>query len=163
MTFDKVWHTNLIYKLHQLQVPDRLVFTNIHFFFLYENSISAKRLNRGTVPQGSILSLLLYYTYTNDFPRLQTSVQLALFVNDSTLYLRGSNFTQITPPLQKAIDKLTRWIQIWKIELPTRCASRAPVTPLENSARAESLRDFLCQSCSYGNHALTASYADRPR
>ncbi|GBP87585.1 Probable RNA-directed DNA polymerase from transposon BS [Eumeta japonica] len=107
--FDKVWHAGLIYKLHQLQVPDRLVFiiqhylTNRHFSFRHEKSISAKRLIRAGVPQGSTLSPLLYSAYTNDIPRPQTGVQLALFADDTALYLSGSNFRIITPRLQKAI------------------------------------------------------------
>ncbi|GBP44022.1 Probable RNA-directed DNA polymerase from transposon BS [Eumeta japonica] len=87
--FDKVWHAGLIYKLHQLQVPDRLVFiiqqylTNRHFSFRHEKSISAKRLITAGVPQGSTLSPLLYSAYTNDIPRPQTGVQLALFADDT--------------------------------------------------------------------------------
>ncbi|GBP91125.1 Probable RNA-directed DNA polymerase from transposon BS [Eumeta japonica] len=87
--FDKVWHTGLIYKLHQSQVPDRLVFiihqylTKRHFSFRHENSTFAKRLIRAGIPQGSTLSPLLYSAYTNDIPHPQTSVQLALFANDT--------------------------------------------------------------------------------
>ncbi|GBP24146.1 RNA-directed DNA polymerase from mobile element jockey [Eumeta japonica] len=121
--FDKVWHAGLIYKLHQLQVPDRLVFiiqhylTNRHFSFRYENSISVKRSIIAGVPQGSTLSPLLYSAYTNDIPRPQTGVQLALLTDDTALYLSGSNFRQITSRLQKAIAELTRWFQTWKIEI----------------------------------------------
>ncbi|GBP97633.1 RNA-directed DNA polymerase from mobile element jockey [Eumeta japonica] len=118
-----VWHAGLIYKLHQLQVPDRLVFiiqhylTNRQFSFRHEKSISAKRLIRAGVPQGSTLSPLLYSAYTNDIPRPQTGVQLALFADDTALYLSGSSFRIITPRLQKAIDELTRWFQTWRIEV----------------------------------------------
>ncbi|GBP06018.1 Probable RNA-directed DNA polymerase from transposon BS [Eumeta japonica] len=113
--FDKVFHAGLFYKLHQLQVSVRLVFiihqylTNRQFPFRHENITSAKRLIRTGVPQGSTFSPLLYSAYTNDIPRPQTRVQLALFADDTALYLRGSNFRQITSRLQKAIDELTRW------------------------------------------------------
>ncbi|GBP55028.1 RNA-directed DNA polymerase from mobile element jockey [Eumeta japonica] len=60
---------------------------------------------------------LLYSAYTNDIPRPQTGVQLALFADDTALYLSGSNFRIITPRLQKAIDELTRWFQTWRIEV----------------------------------------------
>ncbi|GBP07506.1 RNA-directed DNA polymerase from mobile element jockey [Eumeta japonica] len=70
--------------------------------------------NRGGLCGGSPL---LYTAYANDIPRPQTGVQLALFADDTTLYLRSSNFRQITPRLQKAIDELTRWFQTWRIEL----------------------------------------------
>ncbi|GBP51272.1 RNA-directed DNA polymerase from mobile element jockey [Eumeta japonica] len=128
--FDKVWHagqtlSNVCSKLqlHQLKIPDHLVFiiqhylTGRQFSFRHEKSVSAKRPIRAGVPQGSTLSPLLYSAYTNDIPRPQTGVQLALFVDDTALYLSGSNFRIIIPRLQKAIDELTRWFQTWKIEV----------------------------------------------
>ncbi|GBP75009.1 hypothetical protein EVAR_82427_1 [Eumeta japonica] len=60
-----------------------------------KSSISANRdsflrvLNtsaRAGVPQGSTLSPLLYFVYTNDILRLQTGVQLSLFAGDMTSY-----------------------------------------------------------------------------
>ncbi|GBP74776.1 hypothetical protein EVAR_98161_1 [Eumeta japonica] len=67
-----------------------------------------KRLIRAGVPQDFTFSPLLYSAYTNDIPRPQTGVQLVFFADDTALYLHDSNFRQITPSLQKAIDKLTR-------------------------------------------------------
>ncbi|GBP24722.1 Probable RNA-directed DNA polymerase from transposon BS [Eumeta japonica] len=81
------------------------------------NSTSAKRLIRAGVPQGSTLSSLLYSVYTNDIPCPQIGVQLALFADDTALYLRCSNFRQITPRLQKAIDEMMRWFQTWRIKV----------------------------------------------
>ncbi|GBP09751.1 Probable RNA-directed DNA polymerase from transposon BS [Eumeta japonica] len=124
--FDKVWHAGLMYKLYQLEVPDRLVLLvqdylkNRYFTFRHENSFSSKRLVRAGVPQGSTLSPRLYSSYTNDVPRSQTGVQLALFADDTALYLRGINFKNITPRLQTAIDELTPWFQTWKIENPPK-------------------------------------------
>ncbi|GBP85033.1 RNA-directed DNA polymerase from mobile element jockey [Eumeta japonica] len=112
-----------LYKLHQLQVPGHLVFIIHqylivrHFFFRHDNSISAKRLIRAGVPQGSTLSPLLYSAYTNDILRPQTGVQHALFIDDIVLYLRSSNFRQITPRLHKTNDEMTRWFQSWRIEV----------------------------------------------
>ncbi|GBP61911.1 RNA-directed DNA polymerase from mobile element jockey [Eumeta japonica] len=90
---------------------------NGHFSFRHENSTSAKRLIRAGVSHGSTLFPLLYSTYTNDIPRPQTGVQFALFADDTALSLRSSNFRQITPRLQKAIDELICWFQTWRIEL----------------------------------------------
>ncbi|GBP26859.1 Probable RNA-directed DNA polymerase from transposon BS [Eumeta japonica] len=65
---------------------------------------------------GSTLSSLLYSSYTNDIPRPQTGVQLALFADDAALYFHSGNFRQIIPRLQKAVDELTRWLLTWRIE-----------------------------------------------
>ncbi|GBP87638.1 RNA-directed DNA polymerase from mobile element jockey [Eumeta japonica] len=60
---------------------------------------------------------LLYSEYTNDIPRLSSDVQIALFADDTALYLRGQTERNICPHLQKAIEKLARWFQIWRIEI----------------------------------------------
>ncbi|GBP28538.1 hypothetical protein EVAR_23003_1 [Eumeta japonica] len=56
-----------------------------------------QRLITAGVPQGSTLPAALP-AYTNDIPRPQTGVQLALFADDTALYLSGSNFRIITSP-----------------------------------------------------------------
>ncbi|GBP65487.1 hypothetical protein EVAR_38825_1 [Eumeta japonica] len=88
--------------------------------------------------------------------RVRKQASNSLYANDTALYLRGSNFRQTTPRLQKAIDELMHWLQAWMIEAqtlpyydlkrsPNRCVPRAPVTPPGDSVRAESLHDFLSQ------------------
>ncbi|GBP36990.1 Probable RNA-directed DNA polymerase from transposon BS [Eumeta japonica] len=78
-------------KLYTLEVPERLILiihsynNNREFTFRYENTYSSKRSIRMGVPQGSTLSLLLFSAYTNDIPRPQTGVQLALLADDTTL------------------------------------------------------------------------------
>ncbi|GBP87163.1 Probable RNA-directed DNA polymerase from transposon BS [Eumeta japonica] len=94
--FDRVWHAGLIYKLYKLELPDRLVIiihhylSNRHFSFRLDNTYSSMRPIRAGVPQGSTLSPLLYSAYVNDIPRPSTGVQLALFADDTALYLRSN-------------------------------------------------------------------------
>ncbi|GBP83573.1 RNA-directed DNA polymerase from mobile element jockey [Eumeta japonica] len=72
---------------------------------------------RAGVPQGSTLSPLLYSAYVNDIPRPSTGVQLALFVDDTALYLRSNYIGNILPKLQRAIDELTQWLRLWRIDV----------------------------------------------
>ncbi|GBP94473.1 Probable RNA-directed DNA polymerase from transposon BS [Eumeta japonica] len=121
--FDRVWHAGLIHKLYTLELPDRLVLivhnylNNRKFTFRHENTYSTKRTLKAGVPQGSTLSPLLYSAYVNDIPRPSNGVQLALFADDTALYLRGSNYCDTTPRLQRAIDELTRWLRLWRIKV----------------------------------------------
>ncbi|GBP34191.1 Probable RNA-directed DNA polymerase from transposon BS [Eumeta japonica] len=121
--FDRVWHTGLIHKLYLLKVPDRLILIihnfliDRHFVFRHENTHSSRRTIRAGVPQGSALSPLLYSVYTNDIPRSSSGVQLALFADDTALYLCGQTELNICPHLQKAIKELARWLQTWRIEV----------------------------------------------
>ncbi|GBP03252.1 Probable RNA-directed DNA polymerase from transposon BS [Eumeta japonica] len=121
--FDRVWHAGLVYKLHSLQVPDRLILiienflSNRHFTFRHERTHSTKRLIRAGVPQGSALSPLLYSAYTNDIPRLTSGVQLVLFADDTALFFRSSTRRSIFRHLPSAYDELGQWFRKWRIEI----------------------------------------------
>ncbi|GBP36783.1 Probable RNA-directed DNA polymerase from transposon BS [Eumeta japonica] len=69
-------------------------------------------------------SPLLYSAYVNDIPRPSSGVQLALFADDTALYLRSNCLRNILPRLQRAIDELTQWLRLWRIEVnPEKSAS----------------------------------------
>ncbi|GBP83468.1 RNA-directed DNA polymerase from mobile element jockey [Eumeta japonica] len=44
-------------------------------------------------------------------------VQLALFADDTALYLCGPTERNICPHLQRAMDELARWFQTWRVEV----------------------------------------------
>ncbi|GBP26877.1 RNA-directed DNA polymerase from mobile element jockey [Eumeta japonica] len=48
--------------------------------------------------------------------RSNPGVQLALFADDTTLFLRSDSLNHIIPRLQRAINELTQWFQLWRIE-----------------------------------------------
>ncbi|GBP74959.1 RNA-directed DNA polymerase from mobile element jockey [Eumeta japonica] len=73
-----------------------------------ENTYSSIRPIRAGVPQGSMLSPLLYSVYVSDMTRLSTGNQIALFADDTALYLRSNSIENILPSLQRAIDELTQ-------------------------------------------------------
>ncbi|GBP89778.1 Probable RNA-directed DNA polymerase from transposon BS [Eumeta japonica] len=107
--FDRLWHAGLIRKLYQLELSDRLVIiihqyiSNRHFTFRLDNTYSSVRSIRARIPQGSTLSPLLYSAYVNDIPRSKIGVQLALFADDTALFLRSKCLRNILPRLQRAI------------------------------------------------------------
>ncbi|GBP11838.1 Probable RNA-directed DNA polymerase from transposon BS [Eumeta japonica] len=76
------------------------------------NAYSSMRPIRAGVPQSSTLSQLLYSAYVNDIPRPSTGVQLALFADDTVLYLRSNSIGNIFLRLQIAIDELTQWLHL---------------------------------------------------
>ncbi|GBP33343.1 hypothetical protein EVAR_30933_1 [Eumeta japonica] len=51
-------------------------------------------------------------------------VQLALFSDDTAIYLRSNSIGNILPRLQRAIDELTQWLRLWRFDVnPNKSAS----------------------------------------
>ncbi|GBP92172.1 RNA-directed DNA polymerase from mobile element jockey [Eumeta japonica] len=83
----------------------------------HERTHSSRRLIRAGVPQGSVLSPLLYSAFTNDIPRPTSGVQLALFADDTALFFRSRTRCSIFRHLPRAIDELGQWFRKWRIEV----------------------------------------------
>ncbi|CAH4026857.1 unnamed protein product [Pieris brassicae] len=70
--FDRVWHDGLVLKLIESPLPRRMVavlrafLTERTFFIATGEAASRPRPITAGVPQGSVLSPLLYTTYTDD-------------------------------------------------------------------------------------------------
>jgi hypothetical protein len=70
--FDTTWHTGLLYKLYILEFSTSLIKIINSFLpqrtsrVLVEDEISMSREMQVRVPQGSVLSPILYSTYLND-------------------------------------------------------------------------------------------------
>lgn len=120
--FDKVWHNGLIFKLYRLGVPDRLVLilrdflSNRSFRYRIEGALSTSRPIRAGVPQGAVLSPLLFTLYTSDIPT-RPRVQLSLFADDTAIYCSGKNPAQIATNLQNSAAALGDWFRRWRIEV----------------------------------------------
>lgn len=120
--FDKVWHDGLVYKLYTLGVPDRLVLiirdflTNRTFRYRLEGVLSSPRPIRAGVPQGSVLSPILFSLYTSDIPK-QPMTQVALFADDTAVFTshRSPNYTHRI--LQSYANALGDWFRKWRIEV----------------------------------------------
>ena len=89
--FDKVWHKNIIFKPKQNGIPGKLLSVLSDFLKDRKQRVSLNGqvsswtgVNAG-VPQGSILSLLLFLVYINDLgDGLSSSAEL--FTDDTPLF-----------------------------------------------------------------------------
>lgn len=121
--FDKVWHNGLLYKLYQLGVPDRLVLiirdflSDRSFRYRIEGVLSSPRPIRAGVPQGSVLSPLLFTLFTSDIPVNKSKTKLALFADDTAIYYTGRSGDVISRSLQSAANALGAWFRKWRIEV----------------------------------------------
>lgn len=122
--FDRVWHSGLLYKLHQLETPAHLIaiihsfLTNRSFVVRVEDSTSTPRSIQAGVPQGSCLSPILYSVYTNDIP-LNQNATLSLFADDTLITTTNKNPSRAAIQLQHQIDKTMTWFQKWKLQVNT--------------------------------------------
>ena len=122
--FDNVWHNGLRYKIFMLDLPTkmtrwlsdflvgRVIQVNVNGFLSDHISPAAG------VPQGSVLSPLLFLIYVNDLPkphhRQNSKFQ---FADDTALWAASRNVHITAKLLQKDLRKLAKWCAKWRIKL----------------------------------------------
>ena len=116
--FDRVHTHTLINKLHKLEFGSCM----IGFFknYLHGRRISIKRggliskqarLLNG-VPQGAILSPLLFSIYINDLPgSISGKVRVNMFADDVILWSTDKDLNKIRSNLQNATNSVSNWAQ----------------------------------------------------
>lgn len=118
--FDKVWHQGLIFKLNELGLSNYLIhivrefLSDRTFQYRVNGALSSPRPIRAGVPQGAILSPFLYSLFTYDMPK-DPYVQLALFADDTALYVSDLNKNRARLRLQRATNAIGDWFLKWRI------------------------------------------------
>ena len=122
--FDNVWRNGLRYKIFMLDLPTKM--TRWLSYFLVGRVIqvningflSDKISPTAGVPQGSVLSPLLFLIYVNDSPsphhRQSSKSQ---FADDTALWAASKNVQFAAKLLRKDLRKLAKWCAKWRIKL----------------------------------------------
>ena len=123
-TFDNVWHNGLRYKIFILDLltkmtrwlsdflVGRVIQVNVNGFLSDQISPAAG------VPQGSVLSPLLFLIYVNDLPKLHhRQNSKSQFADDTALWAASRNVHIAAKLLQKNLRKLAKWCAKWRIKL----------------------------------------------
>ena len=122
--FDNVWHNGLRYKIFQLGLPTKMTrwlsdFLVGRLIQVNVNSFLSNQINPNAgVPQGSLLSPLLFLIYVNDLPpphHKQNS--LSQFADDTAQWAFSLNVKFAANLLQQDLLKLATWCAKWRIKL----------------------------------------------
>jgi hypothetical protein len=122
--FDSVWHNALVHKLLFLKFPIWLVkiiqsyLDDRHAFVEVNGKRSSIFTIPAGVPQGSLLSPLLFNIFINDVPKLK-DCQLAVYADDTALFCDApwKNAKILKKTLEIALGKVSEFFKDWKIKI----------------------------------------------
>ena len=122
--FDNVWHNGLRYKIFMLDLPTKMVCWLSDFLVgrviqVNVNGFLSDKISPiAGVPQGFVLSSLLFLTYVNDLPTPHHKQNLkSQFADDTALWAANKNVQFAAKRLIKDLRKLAKWCAKWRIKL----------------------------------------------
>ena len=131
--FDTVWRERLLLSMADKGVPMPVI-RWIHSFLQnrqarvrLHNEMSGKRCLRQGVPQGCVLSPLLFLFFINNLaerlvsedPDMAAKLILSLFADDVTILARNHSPDVAQEVAQWAVDVVSNWSSEWKLGLNT--------------------------------------------
>ena len=122
--FDNVWHNGLRYKIFMLDQPTKMTRWFSDFLVgrviqVNVNGFLSGQINPAAgVPQGSVLSPLLFLIYVNDLPKPHhRQNSKSQFADDTALWAASRNVHIAAKLFQKDLRKLAKWCAKWRIKL----------------------------------------------
>ena len=78
------------------------------------DGISEEFMVESGIPQGSVISPILFYIMINDiFEKLGNNIDVLLYADDAVIWKRGRNFSYIINQIQKDVQVLEQWGVDW--------------------------------------------------
>jgi exonuclease III len=116
--FDKVWHDGLLYKLAKMGIKGNLFrwikdyLTDRKFMVRVGGTLSEPLDASNGVPQGAVLSPLLFNIMLSDMP-IDNKIDIYCYADDLTFSARDKDIKVCTRDMQNYINRVVRWIEDW--------------------------------------------------
>ena len=116
--FDKIWPLGLIYKLAKYGIKGKLLkwlkdyLTKRTMYVDVNGTLSDRRELEAGVPQGAVLSPLLFNIMISDIPH-QVGIKYYIYADDISITCSHENPTEAKQVLENYIEKLLKWTEDW--------------------------------------------------
>ena len=121
--YDKVWQDALLFKMQQMGVPTKMLrwvqawLSNRLTWVTFDGEKSKTVILKQGVPQGSVLSPLLFLFYINDLPNGIAQSNVSLYADNVAFWSQASGLLQAEHGLQTNLNHIAEWSKWWKVEL----------------------------------------------
>ena len=121
--FDCVNHDILINKLHYYGIRGnaldlfRAYLTNRQHIIEINGKMSSSKEIKLGIPQGSLMSGILFLVYINDLSCCAPDCKMTIFADDTTLYNEATTETGLDQLEQKSLHEVTDWFNSNKLKL----------------------------------------------
>ena len=128
--YDNAWIEGILLKLTRANIRGRTLIWLRNFLTgrsirtRVNHQLSEERATTKGVPQGSVLSPLLFNVMLSDFPTPHNGCELSLFADDIAIYYTAKTKQDTIIPLQNLLDEINDWAKKWKFQFSVdKCAS----------------------------------------
>lgn len=119
--FDRVWHLGLLFKLKNMfpapvySLLKSYLENRNYYVSIRDECSEIYNINAG-VPQGSVLSPILYTLYTADMPTAE-NICTATYADDTALLAVDESPTEASSILQRHLYSIEEWLKKWNIRV----------------------------------------------
>lgn len=120
--FDSVWHTGLLYKAQELQIPKYLLKWLYNYLsdrkikVRYKNTYSKEKTLDVGLPQGAVLSPILFNIMLYDIPTCD-KIKTVIYADDITLISTGNDIGKVRDQMQSYLKGIESWLKKWKLSV----------------------------------------------
>ena len=124
--YDTVWHEGLLQKIKALGLEGNLplfiqnFISNRSTMTRIDTVLSSPHFSDRGVPQGSVISPLLFLIMINDITKqLGPTIQHSLFADDCAIWVTSKDHLENHNNMQAALKTITDWTQKWQLSIST--------------------------------------------